>query len=103
MLDIKKIEMDFENVKATLSNRNFDTSILEEILKLNKKRKELTTSSETKKADVNKLSREIGELKKNKQDADSQMKQVAHLKTKFEIGHGHANALVAVFRKENGL
>ena len=31
------------------------------------------------------------------------MEQVAHLKEKFEMGHGHANALVAVFRKENGL
>ncbi|MEY4311938.1 MAG: hypothetical protein RLZZ571_708 [Actinomycetota bacterium] len=26
------------------------------------------------------------------------MEQVAHLKTKFEMGHGHANALVAHFR-----
>ena len=26
------------------------------------------------------------------------MEQVAHLKSKFEIGHGHANALVAHFR-----
>lgn len=26
------------------------------------------------------------------------MEQVAHLKTQFEIGHGHANALVAHFR-----
>jgi len=31
------------------------------------------------------------------------MEQIAHLKTKFEMGHGHANAIVAVFRKENGL
>lgn len=31
------------------------------------------------------------------------MEQVAHLKEKFEIGHGHANALVAYFRKKNGL
>lgn len=31
------------------------------------------------------------------------MEQVSYLKTKFELGHGHANALVAVFRKENGL
>lgn len=31
------------------------------------------------------------------------MEQVAHLKTKFEMGHGHANALVAVFRKDNNL
>ena len=31
------------------------------------------------------------------------MEQVAHLKTKFEMGHGHANALVAYFRKKEGL
>jgi hypothetical protein len=31
------------------------------------------------------------------------MEAVAHLKEKFEMGHGHANALVAVFRKENEL
>lgn len=41
------------------------------------------------------------ELKKGSQLA--YMEQVAHLKEKFEMGHGHANALVAVFRKENGL
>jgi len=28
------------------------------------------------------------------------IEQVAHLKDKFEMGHGHANAIVAVFRKE---
>ncbi|MGE3608878.1 MAG: serine--tRNA ligase [Bacteriovoracaceae bacterium] len=84
MLDIKKIENDFESVKASLANRNFDTSLLNEILELNKHRKTLTTSSETKKAEINKLSREIGELKKNKQDADAQMKQVAALKASME-------------------
>jgi len=31
------------------------------------------------------------------------MGQVAHLKDAFQMGHGHANALVAVFRKENAL
>jgi hypothetical protein len=31
------------------------------------------------------------------------MEQVAHLKEKFEMGHGHANALVHVFRQKNGL
>ncbi len=31
------------------------------------------------------------------------MEQVAHLKANFAIGHGHANALVAYFRKSKGL
>ena len=31
------------------------------------------------------------------------MEQVAHLKDKFEMGHGHENAIVAVFRQKNGL
>ena len=36
------------------------------------------------------------ELKKVKTLAH--MEQVVHLKTNFEMGHGHANALVAYFR-----
>ena len=30
------------------------------------------------------------------------MEQVAHLKDNFDMGHGHANAIVHVFRQENG-
>lgn len=84
MLDIKKIESDFEVVKKKLANRNFDTSVLDQIVELNKQRKSLTTASETKKAEINKLSREIGELKKNKQNADAPMSQVAALKAEMD-------------------
>jgi hypothetical protein len=40
-------------------------------------------------------------LKKHK--TKTHMEMVAALKTDHEMGHGHANAIVAVFRKENGL
>jgi seryl-tRNA synthetase len=84
MLDIKKIENESENVKKSLHNRNFDTAVIDELINLNRSRKNLTTASETKKAEINKLSKEIGELKKNKQDADHLMKQVASLKAEME-------------------
>jgi seryl-tRNA synthetase len=84
MLDIKKLETDFESVKSNLSNRNFDTNILGEILELNSLRKNLTTTSETKKSQINKLSRDIGELKKNKQDAAALMGKVVELKAEME-------------------
>lgn len=84
MLDIKKIESDFENVKKSLKNRNFDTALIDEVLTLNKTRKNLTTASETKKAEINKLSKEIGELKKNKQDAAVPMGLVAALKAEMD-------------------
>lgn len=84
MLDIKRIETDFETIKQNLSHRNFDTAVLTQILDLNKQRKNLTTASETKKAEINKLSREIGELKKNKQDAAGPMSQVASLKAEMD-------------------
>ena len=100
MLDIKKIESDFETIKKGLANRNFDTSILDQIVALNKQRKILTTASETKKAEINKFSREIGELKKNKQDASAPMAQVAQLKTEMEKD---ATELEVVQAKQNEL
>lgn len=40
-------------------------------------------------------------LKKHK--GLTHMEMVGVLKTEHEMGHGHANAIVAVYRKENGL
>ena len=100
MLDIKRLENDFEAVKKNLSNRNFDTSVLNQILELNKQRKSLTTASETIKADINKISREIGELKKNKQDASELMNKVTALKAEMEKD---AKDLDEVQNKQNNL
>jgi seryl-tRNA synthetase len=95
MLDIKKIETDFEAVKKNLGSRNFDILILDQIVELNKQRKALTTASETKKAEINKISREIGELKKNKQDATGPMGQVTALKAEMESEAKHLDEVLA--------
>lgn len=100
MLDIRKLENELDAVKNNLSNRNFDTSVLNEILELNKQRKTLTTASETKKAEINKLSREIGELKKSKQDAGVPMGKVAELKAQMEK---EAKELDEVQARQNSL
>lgn len=100
MLDIRKVENDFVGVKKSLETRNFDTSVLDKLLVLNKTRKNLTTAAETKKAEINKLSREIGELKKKKEDADHLMKQVATLKSEMETD---ATQLEEVLQKQNAI
>jgi seryl-tRNA synthetase len=100
MLDIKKLETDFTFVKENLGKRNFDTSVLDEVLELNKQRKNLTTASETKKAEINKISKEIGEYKKNKQDASVPMAKVAELKAEMDK---EARELDVVLAKQNSL
>lgn len=100
MLDIKKIETDFVSVKKSLQNRNFDTAVIDELLVLNKTRKNLTTSSETMKSEINKLSKEIGELKKNKQNADELMKKVSAIKASMET---EAKELDEVQMKQSAL
>jgi len=84
MLDIKKIEVDVSFVKLNLKNKNVDTGLIDQVVELNQKRKHLTTKVETIKAEQNKLSREIGELKKNKLDATEKMNLVTKLKSDSE-------------------
>jgi seryl-tRNA synthetase len=84
MLDMKRIEEDSSSVKKSLTDRNADASIIDQVLGLNQKRKTLTTKVEGIKAEQNKLSKEIGELKKNKLDATEKMSMVAKLKSDAE-------------------
>ena len=84
MHDIKLIEKDVEAFKANLDKRKFDTSIVDETLNLNKKRKELTTNVETTQAKIKQLSKEVGMKKKNGEDASDIMSEVAKLKKSME-------------------
>ncbi len=84
MLDLKLIEKETDKVKANLSKRGMDISIIDKILSLSITRKELTTKVEAVRAELNSCSKEIGKLKKNGQDASEMMNKVAELKSSSE-------------------
>lgn len=79
MLDIKFIRENPELVKQGVQNKN-EKSTVDEILELDGERRSLLTKVEEKKAHKNKVSAEVGKLKKAGENADviiAEMKQVA--------------------------
>ena len=88
MIDIKLLEKKAENgqpsyydeYKQALINRGASTDILENIMELSKKRKEMITQAETAKANQNKLSAEVGKLKREGKDASGILAEVDTLK-----------------------
>lgn len=84
MHDIKYFTENVEKVKANLGARNFDISLIDQVLELNQKRKNLTTQVETKRAETKKISQEVGEIKKKGGDASALMKSVGDIKALIE-------------------
>ena len=77
MLDIKLIRENPELVKQGIKNKN-EKDTVDEILALDKKRREILTKVEDLKAKRNKVSQEIGKLKKAGENADG---IIAEMKT----------------------
>lgn len=86
MHDIKNIEKDLEAFKSNLSLRGFNTNIVDSIVSLNQKRKDLTTKVETAQANVKAKSKEIGQFMKNgeKEAAELAKNEVSELKKSVE-------------------
>ena len=87
MIDIKLLEKKaesgasyFDEYKQGLINRGASTEVLEQIVELNKKRREMITVAESEKAKQNKLSGEIGKLKREGGDVSAIMGEVEKLK-----------------------
>ena len=81
MLDIKRIKENPEEVKRLLRAKEVDCDeAVDRILELDAKRRELILSTETKKAEQNKVSKQIPQLKKAGQDVTPIFKQMAQLK-----------------------
>lgn len=85
MIDIKLLEKKSEGAsyldsyRQSLLNRGASTDVLDQILELNKKRKELISQAETSKAQQNKVSGEIAQLKRDKKDSSQLIAQMGQL------------------------
>jgi seryl-tRNA synthetase len=79
MLDIKYLRENLEEAIQRLETRNKDFSYLREIPVLDSTRRELIKEVETKKALRNEKSKEIGKLKREKQDATPVLKLVENI------------------------
>jgi seryl-tRNA synthetase len=69
MLDIKLVREETPRVIKALNNRSEDTKILDQLLKIEHQRRELLKIVEEQRQHRNKLSEEIGSLKKQEKDA----------------------------------
>ena len=82
MLDIRRIKENPEEIKALLRAKEVDCDTqVDRILELDVQRRELIASTEAKKAEQNRVSREIPKLKKAGEDTAPIFRQMAELKT----------------------
>ncbi len=84
MLDIKFIRENTDNVKTGVEARNCNASIIDDILKIDIKRRDIIQEVEQLKAENNKAAKEIGQLKKDGKDAESAIKAMKSITDKIK-------------------
>jgi len=83
--DINSLNERLDFFKANLGRRNFDIGILDHCASLNSKRKDFTLQVDNLRAEANQLSKKIGDLKKNKQDASEFVTRVGEIKSQIQV------------------
>jgi len=104
MIDIKLLEKKsdggpsyYDEYKQCLINRNASLETLDQVMSLNKKRKELITQAETSKANQNKVSGEIAKMKREGKDAAAMIEEMGKLAStvkEMELKAGEAELQV---------
>jgi seryl-tRNA synthetase len=85
MLDLKLIRSDPERVKAALARRGAEQGV-DEVLALDRRRRELIPEIESAQAERKALSKQIGEARQKGEDAQSLTETVQGLKGRIEAG-----------------
>ena len=79
MIDIKLLRDDLEGTIKKLATRGADFSYLRDVIDLDDKRRNLISEVEVLKRERNEKSKQVGLLKRNKQDASEVLASVAHI------------------------
>ncbi|UBH13138.1 serine--tRNA ligase [Macrococcus armenti] len=98
MLDIKLFRTEPEFIKKKLEMRAIDASIVDEILALDAKSRELTAQTEELKAKRNKASEEIAQKKRNKENADDAIKAMREVGEEIKSIDTELNEVSATLR-----
>ena len=99
MLDIRRIKENPEEIKALLRAKEVDCDAqVDRILELDVQRRELIASTEAKKAEQNRVSREIPKLKKAGEDTAPIFRQRAELKTSIAENDEALHGVEAEYR-----
>ena len=99
MLDIRRIKENPEQVKRLLRAKEVDCdAAIDRILELDKERRELIASTEAKKAEQNKVSKQIPILKKQGQDVAPIFRQMGELKADIADNDARLSDVEAEYR-----
>ena len=99
MLDIKRIKEDPNGVKAGLKAKEVDCDeLIDRILELDKERRSIIAANEARKAEQNKVSKEIPMKKKAGEDVSPIFARMAELKAEIAAGDEKLRTVEAEYR-----
>ena len=85
MLDIKKLRNDYEETAKKLANRGVKQEVLDTFMSLDEKRRKLLVETEKLKKYRNEVSGAIASLKRNKEDADTKIKEMREVGDEIKL------------------
>lgn len=85
MLDIKLFRNDPDFVKEKVAKRGMEDTVVDEVLELDEQRRQLISKAEEMKAERNKVSGEIAQKKRNKEDADDAITAMRKLGDEIKV------------------
>ncbi|MEB6240386.1 serine--tRNA ligase [Staphylococcus xylosus] len=94
MLDIKLFRNDPDFVKEKVAKRGMEDTVVDEVLELDEQRRQLISKAEEMKAERNKVSGEIAQKKRNKEDADDAIAAMRKLGDEIKVLDDTLNQVV---------